>query len=75
NARWIAIGLNVGTMFWSIRIRNSAAIQDSTMLAESNRIGHGYGLGNVRRAVEDHGGEFAYKLTDGVFSVEVNLPL
>lgn len=75
NARWIAIGLNVGTMFWSIGIRNSAAIQDSTMLAESNGIGHGYGLGNVRRAVEDHGGEFAYKLIDGVFYAEVDLPV
>ena len=45
------------------------------MLAESNGIGHGYGLGNVRRAVEDHGGEFAYKLIDGVFYAEVDLPV
>jgi sensor histidine kinase regulating citrate/malate metabolism len=73
--RWIAIDIKVGTVFWSIRIRNSAAIQDSKALYSLNRPGHGYGLENIRRTVEGNGGEFAFHVEDGMFSAEVNLPL
>ncbi len=73
SAQWVDVEVRSGTIYCTIRVRNSTEHHRLTRTTKVDREHHGYGLGNVTQTVGRYGGGFVYGLRGGTFSAEVSL--
>lgn len=74
--KFITVKAGVKNRFLVIRVENSAPEEsDGTHTTKEDTFLHGFGLKNIRRAVEKYGGDFAVRSGDKVFSVTALVPL